>query len=1007
MKILRIDFKNINNLKGEHSIAFDQMPLSTAGIFAITGPTGAGKSSILDVITLALFNRIPRFKKAISKGEMEGLGSVITHHTIEASAAITYEIKGVSYQSEWKIAKTKKGNLKEYEMFIYDASGQPLDIKRKEVPSKNEEIIGLKYDQFIKSILLSQGEFSKFLKAGKNERGELLEDITGSYIYRKIGKAAFNKNKEVKDALDLKKEILGNTQVFDEEERQQTEAKIIECNFQKEELDKALVLLVNLRQVKTELNKITKNIIQKEQAAAQLELDKVDFQPELKMLQLFEKLRPVQADLALYKTTSKSVQDFQIKTNQCQTQLASAESKLQSVMAEMTVLTKEKVDAKNFKKVMSAFEKVVNDFDRDLENILEKGKEQKSRMESKIGQYPISLKDQKARAALGLLQKRLPLLLENIKQASIEKTVDVGKIKTQLKTWQQEFSLLKDLQRSNTSLADLLKKLAFDKTSLADFQDTKNAKKPLFEKTVGLVASLESVKTLLQKQKQDALLIAGFEDQRLALQDNQPCPLCGALHHPFAEHLPEQKETEIDENIKKNKFELEQQIKEQNTLQKDLTACETSIKMTQRNVESKETELNQAQKSNQKLKDNYGGDANVGDATLPQTLKDLETKIAQTDQAISALEEIKINEELSAGYQELEQISLNYQDLNNQRKEKFEGKNVSAACNDLQEKFVTCNTTITKLKTSLEKDTQSLNYYNNRLTEIVGKLNPKVQALGFASIEAMNDSMLDEQEVTDIQAKKESLTRRETENNTELKNLQKNKTTRLKLDTSPAIDLQTVMLDTKSKEQTRENLVHNLGEKRSQLKRDDDDRKKIATQEKEIESLKKSYQKWGALKNLIGDAQGNTFANFAQGMTLQNLLVYANKRLLNLSDRYLLDKPTGDGALMIIDQYQGNIQRAVTTLSGGESFLISLALALSLSDMASKNVSLDSLFIDEGFGTLDQETLDMALNTLEKLQSESQKTVGVISHVETLKERINVQIKLEKNPQGYSSIRVE
>ena len=180
MKILRIDFKNINNLKGEHSIAFDQMPLSTAGIFAITGPTGAGKSSILDVITLALFNRIPRFKKAISKGEMEGLGSVITHHTIEASAAITYEIKGVSYQSEWKIAKTKKGNLKEYEMFIYDASGQPLDIKRKEVPSKNEEIIGLKYDQFIKSILLSQGEFSKFLKAGKNERGELLEDMSSS-----------------------------------------------------------------------------------------------------------------------------------------------------------------------------------------------------------------------------------------------------------------------------------------------------------------------------------------------------------------------------------------------------------------------------------------------------------------------------------------------------------------------------------------------------------------------------------------------------------------------------------------------------------------------------------------------------------------------------------------------------------------------------------------------------------------------------------------------------------
>jgi exonuclease SbcC len=129
--------------------------------------------------------------------------------------------------------------------------------------------------------------------------------------------------------------------------------------------------------------------------------------------------------------------------------------------------------------------------------------------------------------------------------------------------------------------------------------------------------------------------------------------------------------------------------------------------------------------------------------------------------------------------------------------------------------------------------------------------------------------------------------------------------------------------------------------------------------------------------------------------------------LKNLSDRYLLNKPVGDGPLTVLDQYQGNIQRSVTTLSGGESFLISLALALSLSDMASKNVKLESLFIDEGFGTLDQDTLEIAMNTLEKLQTESQKTVGVISHVETLKERINVQIKLQKDAMGYSSILVE
>ena len=157
---------------------------------------------------------------------------------------------------------------------------------------------------------------------------------------------------------------------------------------------------------------------------------------------------------------------------------------------------------------------------------------------------------------------------------------------------------------------------------------------------------------------------------------------------------------------------------------------------------------------------------------------------------------------------------------------------------------------------------------------------------------------------------------------------------------------------------------------------------------------------------MIGDATGNKFANFAQGLTLKNLLVYANQRLRNLSDRYQLTMPKEEGSLLVIDNYQGDSIRSIKTLSGGETFLISLALALSLSDMASKNVALGCLFIDEGFGTLDSDTLELAMTTLETLQSESQKAVGVISHVEALKERIDVQIKLKMNAQGHSEIEV-
>ncbi|MFO7701479.1 MAG: SbcC/MukB-like Walker B domain-containing protein, partial [Psychroflexus maritimus] len=162
------------------------------------------------------------------------------------------------------------------------------------------------------------------------------------------------------------------------------------------------------------------------------------------------------------------------------------------------------------------------------------------------------------------------------------------------------------------------------------------------------------------------------------------------------------------------------------------------------------------------------------------------------------------------------------------------------------------------------------------------------------------------------------------------------------------------------------------------------------------------------LNELIGDARGAKFNNFAQDLTLMHLLAMANHRLTKLNDRYQMDRPkNAEGEdLVVIDLHMGSERRSVKTLSGGETFMLSLALALALSDLASQNVKIDSLFIDEGFGTLDPETLDQTLDTLERLQAESNKIIGIISHVEALKERIQTQIQLTKNGQGYSSLTV-
>ena len=178
-------------------------------------------------------------------------------------------------------------------------------------------------------------------------------------------------------------------------------------------------------------------------------------------------------------------------------------------------------------------------------------------------------------------------------------------------------------------------------------------------------------------------------------------------------------------------------------------------------------------------------------------------------------------------------------------------------------------------------------------------------------------------------------------------------------------------------------------------------REEIAQQEKE-------FARWDALNRLIGDGTGKKFAGFAQELTLKFMLVKANHHLKNLTDRYRVTYVKNENIddLFVIDTYHGDENRSVKTLSGGESFQVSLALALGLSDLAGNKTRIESLFIDEGFGTLDQETLDTALSALEKLQHETNRTIGIISHVEALKDRITTQIELVKDASGNSRLLV-
>jgi len=217
---------------------------------------------------------------------------------------------------------------------------------------------------------------------------------------------------------------------------------------------------------------------------------------------------------------------------------------------------------------------------------------------------------------------------------------------------------------------------------------------------------------------------------------------------------------------------------------------------------------------------------------------------------------------------------------------------------------------------------------------------------------------------------------------------------------SAELSLQRAELDVQLSELNRQ-----LGSVQHRLETDNNNRTTQQTLLNSIEQQRLLYDQWQQLNSLIGSADGSKYRKFVQGLTLDHLVNLANQQLAILHNRYQLSRcEQGELDIRVIDTWQADTQRDTRTLSGGESFLVSLALALALSELVSQKTRIDSLFLDEGFGTLDSETLEMALNALDNLNAEG-KTIGIISHVDALKERIPVQIKVRKSAgMGYSTL---
>ncbi len=308
-----------------------------------------------------------------------------------------------------------------------------------------------------------------------------------------------------------------------------------------------------------------------------------------------------------------------------------------------------------------------------------------------------------------------------------------------------------------------------------------------------------------------------------------------------------------------------------------------------------------------------------------------------------------------------------------------------------------------KLKNSLEVLARSMAERAGQLKAAEETFLIRLNELGFSDEAGYVAARLPEEEREQLQRLARELEREQTE----LASMEREKQFRSKTEREKNVtDRPREELDREAEDLVagQKELQQGIGGIRQKLKDNENLKKRQRERAIAVEARKKECSRWDNLHELIGSADGKKYRNFAQGLTFDLMIGHANRQLRKMTDRYLLTREDAQPLeLNVVDNYQAGEIRSTKNLSGGESFIVSLSLALGLSRMAGKKVRVDSLFLDEGFGTLDEESLDTALETLARLQQDG-KIIGVISHVAALKERIPTQIQIIPRTGGRSVI---